>query len=130
MGRAVSEDCQSASAALLHPVNPLPSITRYRSIKQTAVWRLESSSPENFGDSAILPTDKISASLIEILSSRSHKTPACNAPRSPQGKIIDRERAVPRLSVSADRPKHNIIGPKLCNKPRASCGLITQFRLC
>ncbi len=28
MGRAVSEDWQPASAALLHPVNPLPSITR------------------------------------------------------------------------------------------------------
>ena len=31
MGRAVSEDCQPASAALLHSVNPLPSITRCRS---------------------------------------------------------------------------------------------------
>ena len=29
-----------------------------RSIKQTAVWRLESSSPENFGDSAMLPLAK------------------------------------------------------------------------
>ena len=29
MGRAVSEDCQAASAALLHSVNPLPSITRF-----------------------------------------------------------------------------------------------------
>lgn len=28
MGRAVSEDCQAASAMLLHPVNPLPFITR------------------------------------------------------------------------------------------------------
>ena len=28
MGRAVSEDCQAVSATLLHPVNPLPSITR------------------------------------------------------------------------------------------------------
>ena len=28
MGRAESEDCQAASAALLHPVNPLPFITR------------------------------------------------------------------------------------------------------
>ena len=28
MGRAVSEDCQPASAALLHSVNPLPFITR------------------------------------------------------------------------------------------------------
>ena len=57
-----------------------------RSIKQTAVWRLESSSPENFGDSAILPKAKISASLIEILSSRSHKTPAVYAPLIPTGK--------------------------------------------
>ena len=29
MGRAVSEDCQAASATLLHPVNPLPFITRF-----------------------------------------------------------------------------------------------------
>ena len=28
MGRAVSEDCQPASATLLHSVNPFPSITR------------------------------------------------------------------------------------------------------
>ena len=56
-----------------------------RSVKQTAVWRLESSSPENFGDSAILPKAKISASLIEILSSRSHKTPAIYAPFIPTG---------------------------------------------
>ena len=62
-----------------------PFITRYRSIKQTAVLRLESSSPENFGDSAILPKAKISASLIEILSSRSHKTPAVYAPLIPTG---------------------------------------------
>ena len=60
------------------------------------------------------------SSLIEILSSRSHKTPACNAPRSPQGKIIAREQGVSRPNVSAFRPKHNIIGPKLCNKSRAA----------
>ena len=29
MGRAVSEDCQPASATLLHSVNPLPFITRF-----------------------------------------------------------------------------------------------------
>ena len=33
MGRAVSEDCQSASATLLHPVNPLPIHNSLRSIK-------------------------------------------------------------------------------------------------
>ena len=52
--------------------------------KRKAVWRLTPSSPKNFGDSAILPTAKISTSLIEILSSRSHKTPASYAP-TPQG---------------------------------------------
>ena len=75
MGRAVSEG-----------IRPLHFYNSLRSVKQTAVWRLESSSPENFGDSAILPKDKISASLIEILSARSHKTPAVYAPLSPQGK--------------------------------------------
>ena len=51
-------------------------------------------------------------------------------PPTPQGRMIAREQVVPRPNVSAFRPRHNIIGPKLCNKPRASCGLITQFRLC
>ena len=36
-----------------------------------------------------------------------------NAP-DPTGENDDREQALPRLSRSADRPKHNIIGPKLC----------------
>ena len=59
-----------------------------RLIKQTAVWRLESSSHENFGDSAIFPSEKISTSLIEILSSRSHKTPAIYAPLIPTGEAL------------------------------------------
>ena len=84
-------------------------------VKGKAVWRLESSSPENFGDSAILPTAKISASLIEILSSRSRKTPVGYAP-NPTGAMIVREQAVPRPKVSVDRPKHNIIGSELCNR--------------
>ena len=76
-----------------------------------------------------MPTDKISASFSKICSPRSRKTQACNAPRSPQGKIIDREQAVPRLSVSADRPKHNIIGPKLCNRlPPSSLAQKTSIR--
>ena len=51
-------------------------------------------------------------------------------PPTPQGRMNAREQGVPRLKVSAFLPRHNIIGPKLCNNPRASCGLITQFRLC
>ena len=98
-------------------------------VKGKAVWRLESSSPENFGDSAILPTAKISASLIEILSSRSHKTPACYAP-NPTGAMIVREQAVPRPMVSAFRPRHNIIRARLWNKSRASCDLLPQSLLC
>ena len=65
LGRAVSEDCQPASTALLHPVNPLPSITRsarliplprvarcksplgYLLIAHEA-WRLSSFSPGKF----------------------------------------------------------------------------------
>ena len=100
-----------------------------RSIKQTAVWRLESSSPENFGDSAILPKAKISASLIEILSSRSHKTPVGYAP-NPTGAMIVREQAVPRPMVNAFRPRHNIIRARLWNKSRASCDLLPQSLLC
>jgi len=83
MGRAVSEDCQPASALLLHPVNPLPSITRSARLNKQRSGDLSLLSPENFGDSAIFPAEKISASLIEILSSRSHKTPACQCPSYP-----------------------------------------------
>ena len=68
-------------------------------------------------------------SLCKISSPKSQKTPACHAP-TPQGRMIAREQGVPRPKVSTFRPRHNIIGPKLCNNPRASCGLITQFRLC
>ena len=98
-------------------------------VKGKAVWRLESSSPENFGDSAILPTAKIFTSLIEIHSSRSHKTPACCAP-NPTGAMIVREQAVPRPMVSAFRPRHNIIRARLWNKSRASCDLLPQSLLC
>ena len=36
-------------------------------------------------------------------------------PPTPQGRMIAREQGVPRQKVSAFRPRHNIIGPKLCN---------------
>ena len=52
-------------------------------------------------------------------SSESQKTPAVNAP-DPTRENDDREQVLPRLSRSVDRPKHNIIGPKLCNKSRAA----------
>jgi len=51
MGRAVSEDCHSASVALRCTPSDRQSSSIYnslRSIKQTAVWRLESSSPREF----------------------------------------------------------------------------------
>ena len=116
-GNKESDSCLSTSVPLtLHSIRTpilFPSTISppsARIYKGKAVWRLESSSPENLGDSAILPTAKISTSLIEILSSRSHKTPAVYAP-GPTGENDDREQAVARLSHSADRPKHNIIGP-------------------
>ena len=41
MGRAVSEDCQAASATLLHPVNPLPSITRFARLNKQLSGNLD-----------------------------------------------------------------------------------------
>ena len=89
MGRAVSEDCHSASVPLRCTPSERQSSSIHnslRSIKQIAVLRLKSSSPANLADSAIFPTDKISASFSKICSPRSRKTQACNAPQSPQGK--------------------------------------------
>ena len=71
MGRAVSEDCQAVSATLLHPVNPLPSITRSARLIPLPraarcksplgclliaheVWWLSSSPPGNFGNKRTL----------------------------------------------------------------------------
>ena len=76
--------------------------------------------PANFANSAILPTAKISTLLCKISLLRKSKDSSWSMPSTPQGRMIDREQAVPRLSHSADRPKHNIIGPKLCNKSRAT----------
>jgi len=48
VGRAVSEDCQSASATLLHPVNPLPIHNSLRSIIPATIttqWEIRTSSP-------------------------------------------------------------------------------------
>ena len=58
-------------------------ITRSARFNEKRSGDLSLLSPENFGDSAIFPSEKISASLIEILSSRSHKTPAGQCPSYP-----------------------------------------------
>ena len=104
MGRAVSEDCQAASATLLHPVNPLPSITRSARLIPLPraarcksplgclliaheVWRLESSSSANLADSAILPTDKISTFFMQNFLLQKPKDSSWSMPLlSPQGK--------------------------------------------
>ena len=65
MGRAVSEDCQPASAALLHPVNPLPSITRFARLNKQRSGDFRLFPPANFANSAILPTVKISTFFMQ-----------------------------------------------------------------
>ena len=114
MGRAESEDCQAASATLQHPVNPLPFITRSARLTPLTraarcksplgclliaheVWRLKSSSSANLADSAIFPTDKISASFSKICSPRSRKTQARNAPLIPTGE--ERSPSLPQCGV-------------------------------
>ena len=77
--------------------------------KRSGDFRL--SSYENCGHSAILPMAKISTCLIAISSVRKSKDSSWSMPPTPQGRMTDREQAVHRLSHSADRPKHNIIGP-------------------
>ena len=41
---------------------------------------------------------------------RKSKDSSWSMPPTPQGRMTDREQALPRFSHSADRPKHNIIG--------------------
>ena len=76
----------SAPKALKLSMGPRPN-NSLRSIKQIAVWRLSSFSPRQ-----ILRTPRFCLrtkslrSLCKISSSKSQKTPAGYAPRSPQGK--------------------------------------------
>ena len=50
-------------------------------------------------------------------------------PPTPQGRMIAREQGVPRPKVCAFRPRHNIIGPKLCNRlPPSSLAPKTSIR--
>ncbi len=103
-GHKESEDCHSASV----PLRCTPSERQSSSRQQYPCLRPGYIKEQRSGDLSLLPPR-----ISEILSSRSHKTPAVNAP-DPTGENDDREQAVPRLKVSADRPKNNIIGTELC----------------
>ena len=46
-------------------------------------------------------------------------------PPTPQGRITDREQAVPRLSRSADWPKHNIIELNCVTNQELRCDLFS-----
>ena len=87
MGRGVSEDCQAASAALLHPVNPLPSITRSARLNKQRSGDFRLSPPANFANSAILPSDKISTFFMQNFLLQKPKDSSWSMPLlSPQGK--------------------------------------------
>ena len=83
MGRAVSEDCLAASATLLHPVNPLPFITRSARLNKQRSGDFRLSPPANFANSAILPTDKISAFLMQNFLPQKPKDSSCLCPSYP-----------------------------------------------
>ena len=119
----------SAPKALKLSMGPRPnnSLRSYKLIR-SGDFRLFP--PANFANSAILPEDKISTFFMQNFLPQKPKDSSLSCPRPHRGGMIAREQGVPRPKVSTFRPRHNIIGPKLCNKPRASCGLITQFRLC
>ena len=89
MGRAESEDCQSASATLLHPVNPLPSITRSARLNKQRSGDFRLFPPANFANSAILPTDKISAFFMQNFLLQKPKDSSWSMPLSPhRGRMI------------------------------------------
>ena len=120
----------SAPKALKLSMGPRPnnSLRSYKLIR-SGDFRLFP--PANFANSAILPEDKISTFFMQNFLPPKAKRLQLVMPLGPhRGRMIAREQGVPRPKVSTFRPRHNIIGPKLCNNPRASCGLITQFRLC
>ena len=83
MGRAVSEDCQPASAALLHSVNPLPAITRSARLNKQRSGDFRLFPPANFANSAILPTDKISAFFMQNFLLQKPKDSSWSMPLSP-----------------------------------------------
>ena len=109
------------SAALHQNVNPLPIHNSLRSVKQTAVWRL---SPFSSGKSCELRDFAYGENLCVLMQDflpRKSKDSSSQCPSHPhRGRITDREQAVSRLKVSADRPRHNIIRTGLWNKSRAT----------
>ena len=89
MGRAVSEDCLAASATLLHPVNPLPSITRFARLNKQLSGNFRLFPPANFANSAILPTDKISAFCMQNFLLQKPKDSSLQCPSVPhRGRMI------------------------------------------
>ena len=91
-----------------------------RIYKAKAVWRL---SPFSSGKSCELRDFAYGENLYVLMQDfppPKVKRLQLSMPPTPQGRMTDREQAVPRLSRSADRPKHNIIGAELCNKSRAT----------
>ena len=120
-GHKESEDCHSASVPLRSIRTPIlfpstispPSARIY---KGKAVWRL---SPFSSGKSCELRDFAYGENLYVLMQDfpppKVERLQPVNAP-GPTGENDDREQALPRLSHSADRPKHNIIGPKLCNR--------------
>ena len=126
MGRAVSEDCQPASAALLHPVNPLPSITRFARLIPLPraarcksplgclliaheIWRLSSFSPGKFCELRDFAYGQNLYVLYAKFPPPKAKRLQLVMPPTPQGRMIAREQGVPRPKVSTFRPRHNII---------------------
>ena len=129
MGRAVSEDCQPASAALLHSVNPLPLITRFARLNKQRSGDFRLFPPANFANSAILPTDKISAFFMQNFLLQKPKDSSWSMPLSPhRGRKIAFANAVrsgPSSFVAREIPASLAFkaAPRKCKQASISLGL-------
>ena len=85
MGRAVSEDCQPASATLLHSVNPLPLITRFARLRKYGLETFVFFPRQILQTPRFCLRTKSLRSLCKISSSKSQKTPAGLCPSVPTG---------------------------------------------
>ena len=95
---------------LQHKVSHLPinnSLPLELKKQRSGDFRL--SPPANLANSAILPTANISTFFMQDFLPRKPKDSSWSMPPTPQGRLIAREQIVPRPSVSAFRPRHNII---------------------
>ena len=100
-----------------------------RSVKQTAVWRLSSFSSGKFCELRDFAYGQNLYVLYAKFPPPKAKRLQLVMPPTPQGRMIAREQGVPRPKVSAFRPRHNIIGPKLCNRlPPSSLAPKTSIR--